>query len=153
MPLLLATALVAGCGGDGGNGESGAATGAEAEATVRAYVGSIYSGDFADACEQLANPAKVQLVEVSTFPGGPELDDCEAALDLAQSIGALDIPASGVMDHERVTADAEDSQIEVIEAEEGRATLRVAESEKTATVTRSGDEWKISELDFSDTPQ
>ncbi len=126
----------------------------QAEATVRAYLQGVYAWDDDAACGQLSDPAEADLVEVATFPGPPESPaDCAEALALLGSIGSLDRVAAGVMDLDRVHGDGADQSIEVVDVESSSATLRVAGSEKTVTVSASdGGEWLIDRLDFSDVP-
>jgi len=151
VAVISACWVLLSCGGE--DEEAGAD---EAVAAVRSYLAAIYEGDPTSACSALSDDAQADLVDLATLdiPEAPPVDDCADAIELANSIGGLDIAAAGVMDYELVTVDAADLPVEVVASDGSSAELRVGESQKTVNVSESPDAaWTIDALDFTDTPR
>jgi hypothetical protein len=141
--------VASGCGGS----SSTAADSPGAEDTVRSYLRAVFDLDGPGACAQLSDTAREELVDAASLgSSGPRAATCPDAIALLGSIGSLDHAAAGVMDFDRVGADAADSSIETVESKDDSAVVRVDRSEKTVAVRKEGETWVVEALDFSDVP-
>jgi hypothetical protein len=145
--LLFVTAALAGC-GEGPDEE-------DVSDPVQTYVEAIYEGDFNAACGELTDDAQRDAVEfVSGELPALDVESCTTALETFQASGSLDIAATGVMDRKRALEGPESNiEVEEIEVEGGRATVRVAGSRKAVPLREIEGEWRIARLEFAGAPR
>jgi hypothetical protein len=121
------------------------------EATVARHLQAIDGGRFAEACGQLTEAARDDLVAFFARGGVPRPPTCESAYRLLLTIGSADFARGGVMDRAAYSNGV--YRVRVIQPHvDDRATARVNGSRKTVALDRSEGDWRISRLDFSGLP-
>ncbi len=86
--LLVAVALLGGCGSD--DGATLTFSGSDEEqiaATVNAMTAAIAAGEGAVACELMTEGGQDEMLRVGRQAGGPDISDCAAAVPAAESAG------------------------------------------------------------------
>lgn len=127
LPALLASLVIAGCGG--GDPQSGGVDDSEDDvrAAVREYADAVKARDFAEICESLTRESR-ELIEKSAQPAGG--GDCAGTIEKAASTETFEqVPA--------------DPQFGVVTVEGDEAKVRIQGSEDNATLVKQEGRWRL----------